>query len=567
MMKRNFCLTALMSAAAMLASTVQALADGALDLIPADSTVVVRFKNPEATITKVAGFANQVQAGIGFLIQGQAQALGVLISNPTMGGVDMKNDWYVSVKVNKGDLPHVTFYVPATNVDAMTEAVGGDFTFAMKGNWVAYSEAEAATAAVKECIAGKRDSATKAMNRRSTELLTANDICAYVNIKSLTSTFSDELATADEQLDAALEQFGALIPQTPGMNLAAVMKMYGDMGHNLVQVARDAESLTLAIGISEDALTFEDLLVVGADTKTDKALQSHETSEMNLISKLPQGRVGYFAAHGNMQSLMAWGMKLAGDMLGENAETKDKLDKAKAIMKDVKFGQVVGTFELNEVIENGVFTATVLSEVTPADKMKELTRNMNIQVNVPGMKQTITVKQDAEKYGDLTGDVVTTKQEFDPQVDPLGTQQEIIDLIHGQNGLVQRIVATKDTLVQTTGGTQDTMKTALAAFNAPGSSGNEALTAARGTVLKKANIVAFIDLPNLLINGLRTAVATGKLPIPLPVDQLPKIEPSYVSFSVGTEAQGLRMKSSLPAKSLAGVAKIVTAAQGGGGAF
>jgi hypothetical protein len=564
MMKPNF-LTAFFAGIAMLATSAQAFAAGALDMVPADSTVVLRFKNPETTITKVAGFANQVQRGIGFLIQGQAQALGVMISNPTMGGVDLKNDWYVSVKVIKGDLPHVTFYVPATNVDAMTEAVGEDFSFAMKGNWVAYSEAEAAATAVKECIAGKRKSISTAMGRRAMALFTDNEISAFINIKNLTATFADEIQLADDQLDTTLEQFSQLIPETPGMNMGAILNLYGGLGHDAIQVVRDSESFTIGVGISEEALTFEELLIVTAGTKTDKALQKHTTSEMNLIKKLPNGRVGYMAAHGDMQGMMDWGMNFAGDIFGNNAEVKAKMNKAKELMKDVKFGQVVATFELNEDIENGIFTATALTEATPADKMKELTRNMAFEVDIPGMKQTITVKKDAEKYGDLLADVVTTKQEFDEELDPLGTQQEIIDLIHGPNGLVQRMVTTKNIVIQTTGGTQDTMKAALAAFNSPSGATNEALNEARGMVLKKANLIILLDLQNFVIQGLKTAVATGKVPIPIPIDQLPALEPSYMAFSIGTEANGVRIKSAVPAKSLSGFAKLGAAFGVGGG--
>ena len=566
MMTRHLCLTAALAVTATLANGAPAaLADGALDLIPADSTVVVRLKKPEETLVKVAGFANQVQQGIGFLIQSQSQALGVIISNPTMGGVDLKDDWYISVKVNKGDLPHVTFYVPATNVDAMTEAVGDDFSFAMKGNWVAYSESEAATKAVKACIAGKNKSMAKAMDRRSAALFSDNEISAFINIKNLTSTFSNEIDQADQQLDTLLQQFGSLIPPTPGMNLSVILDMYGELGHNLIQTARDSEALTIGVGIDEEALTFEELLIVTAGTKTDKAIQSHPTSELTLLKKLPQDKVAYFAAHGNMHSLMDWGLGFAGKMFGDNEEMKEKMAKARAAMKSVKFGQIVGAFSVNEEVEDGIFNAIAITEATPADKMKELTRSMAFEYKVPGMKQTITVKKDAEKYGDLSADVITTKQVFDETIDPLGNQQEIIDLINGPNGLVQRIVTTKNTVVQTTGGTQATMKEALSSFNSPASTGNEALSEARGMVLKKANFVALVDLPNLIVNALKAAVATGKVPVPIPIDQLPEIEPSFMAFSVGTEPQAVRMKSAIPAKALVGFTKFAAMAPGGGG--
>jgi hypothetical protein len=563
-MKRHFGLAAILAVTTTLANGVQAFADGALDLIPADSTVVVRLKNPEQTLVKVAGFANQVKPGIGFLIQSQSQALGVIISNPTMGGVDLKDDWYISVKVNKGDLPHVTFYVPATNVDAMTEAVGDDFSFAMKGNWVAYSEAKAATTAVRECIAKKRKSVGTAMDRRSTALFANSEISAYVNIKNLTGTFSNEIDLADQQLDTLLKQFGGLIPQQPGLNMSAILEIYGEMGHNLIQTARDSEALTVGIGISEDALTFEELLLVTADSQTDKALQKHPTSDLSLLSKLPQNKVAYFAAHGNVQSLLDMGMGFASKMF-DDEKVGGKIEKARATMKELKFGEFAGTFELNKEVEDGVFAATALTQVTPAGKMKELMRNMAFEYSMPGMTQKMTLKKDAEKYGDLSADVMITKQTFDEKLDPIGNQQEIIDLINGPDGLVQRTLSTKGTFIQTSGGTQATMKAALAAFNSSEATSSEALTEARGMVLKKANVVVLVDLPNLIIDVLKTAVATGKVPIPIPIDQLPKIDSSYMGFSVGTEAQGVRMKSVISAKSVIGFVKFAEMAQGGGG--
>ena len=137
-----------------LALSVQlsAQAAGPLDLIPADVTAVIRLKSPEATIGKVGNFANAVQPGLGFMVQGQAPGLGVVISNPTLGGVDLKQDWYVAVFAVKGAEPSVVFIIPATDVKALQGGVGDSFTFASKDSWVAYSQDEAVMELVEECI-------------------------------------------------------------------------------------------------------------------------------------------------------------------------------------------------------------------------------------------------------------------------------------------------------------------------------------------------------------------------------------------------------------------------------
>jgi hypothetical protein len=97
-----------------LALSVQlsAQAAGPLDLIPADVTAVIRLKSPEATIGKVGNFANAVQPGLGFMVQGQAPGLGVVISNPTLGGVDLKQDWLRSLRSRGPSHPLCSSFLP-----------------------------------------------------------------------------------------------------------------------------------------------------------------------------------------------------------------------------------------------------------------------------------------------------------------------------------------------------------------------------------------------------------------------------------------------------------------------
>jgi hypothetical protein len=127
----------------VLVTGLSAQAEGPLDLIPANATAVVRLKSPESTIGKVGNFANAVQPGLGFMVQGQAPGLGVAISNPTLGGVDLKKDWHVAIFAVKNAEPAVVFVIPATDVKALQGGVDESFTFASKDSWVAYSQDEA----------------------------------------------------------------------------------------------------------------------------------------------------------------------------------------------------------------------------------------------------------------------------------------------------------------------------------------------------------------------------------------------------------------------------------------
>lgn len=546
---------------------ISAQAAGPLDLIPADATAVIRLKSPETTIGKVGNFANAVQPGLGFMVQGQAPGLGVVISNPTLGGVDLKQDWYVAVFAVKGAEPAVVFVVPATDVKALQGGVGESFTFASKDSWVAYSQDEAVMELVEECISGGADAASGAIDDRSSALFGDSDLAAWVNVAGIAETYQAELEGADDQLDGLLEGLGAQIPTQPGINMGAVLKMYGEMGHGALQALRDSQSFSIGVSVSNTAITIDELLVVKARTKTDEYLASQTTSKLDVLAKLPQNEHGYFALHGDFKGLMKWGMSFMTEMLETDAETTKKMDALVAGMNDVQFGQVGWGFSLKDGKEDaGLIRGYVISNAKPASKLRELSREMGnaYKMEFPGMKQEVTLKKDAETYDGVTADVITIKQTFDEEGNPAAAFQNMFqELLHGKDGMIQRlIVKNDDVMIQTIGGTQDTMKEALAAYDAtPGTKPSDNQKSREG-LLEDANIVGQVDLPNVLIVLARAVLATEKFPIPVPIkaEQLEglSVPRSYIGFSAGTVPQGVQLRTKIEAKTLQGFFQIVT---------
>ena len=557
----RFPLTAVFSAGLVLFSSLIAQAEGPLDLIPASASAVVRIKSPQATIAKVANFVNAVQPGMGFAVQMQAPALGIGISNPTMGGVDLKNDWYVAVFSVKNAEPVVVFLIPASKgtderpgIEQMKEAVGEDFTFVSKDNWVAYSMDEAVIELVVDCIDGAGDAI--ALDRRSGELFAAGDASIFVNIAGIAESYSEELDAAEEQLDVILEGITAQIPQTPGINLAPIMEMYGQMGHGALRTARDSNAFTFGLTLSDDSITIEELLLVKDGSDTDKYLQTHATSDLSILNSLPRNKLGYFALNADFGSLAEWGMDFAAQMLetDDNAEILEKLKKVTEDLKTVKFGSAAWAFDLADK-ETGILRGYAVTEATPASKMREITRAMGegYQFNVPGVKQEFSVEANAEKYGDLSADVIRIKQEFDETTDPLGIQKALQEALYGKNGTVQRVVFKGDNqVVQTFGGGRETMKEMLATLDAPPTTGDTALTQSRGRLLEKANLIALIDLPNLALKIAKVALKNDdvKAAVPFKGEFLEgaEVPTSFIGFSAGTEAQGVRLRTEIPAK-------------------
>ncbi|MBI1310661.1 hypothetical protein GC176_05070 [bacterium] len=559
-----------MAVAVVLSSSLAALAAGPLDLIPASAGVVVRLRNPDATITKVGNFANQIQPGLGFMVQGQASALGLLISNPTLAGVDLKQDWHIAVFPVVNAAPAVIFVVPTTDADALKGAIGDGFTFTSKDAWAVYSQDEAVIELVEDLADGTGQSL--AMERRAAGVFDGGDISVYVNAAKLTDTYKDQLAQADEQLELFLEGLKAQIPPQQGLNLGPIFDIYGDMAKGLLQAVRDSESFSAGIAVTNEAITIEELVLVKANSGTDTYLQVHKPGDLAILNRLPQDKLGYMGIQMDLKAVLKWGLNVADKFVEGTKDSDDEKLKQVAEMigkfkgmigkfDDVELGSAAWAFGLKDA-EAGILQAYTVSEAKPAEKMREITREMSGlgKIELPGIKQEITVEPAAEKYGDLSADIIRVKQEFSDEVDPLGMQRELQKLMYGEGGTVQRVVIKGDHVIQTLGGGQEEMKELLAAFEAPADSTTLSVSQkARNGLLEQANFVGLIDLPMLAIKGLTIASKTGQLPIPVPLDGIEdvKVQPSYVGFSIGTEPQGLRCRTQISAGTGRGIMAIV----------
>lgn len=559
--------TAVAALGIMLAAQLSALAAGPLDLIPADATAIVRLKSPEATIGKVGNFANAVQPGLGFMVQGQAPGLGAVISNPTLGGVDLKQDWYIAIFAVKGAEPSVVFVIPATDVKALQGGVDESFTFASKDSWAAYSQDEAVMELVEECLSGDADAASGAIDDRSAALFGESDLAAWINIAGLTEAYRTELDGADDQLDALLEGLSAQIPAQPGLNMSAILEIYGEMGHGALQALRDSRAFSIGVSVSNTAITIDELLVVNARTKTDEYLGSQKTSKLDVLTKLPQDKHGYLALHGDFKGLMEWGMQFATKVIDGDEESKKDIEAMVAEMKEVDFGEMGYGFHLDDGDEDaGLIRGFVVSNVKPASKMREAAQKMGsaYKMDLPGVKQEVTVKKDAESYDGLSADVITIKQTFDQEANPGAAIQNMFqELLHGKDGMVQRLVVkSDDVMIQSIGGTQDTMKEALAAYDATPGTKESDNQKSRAGLLEEANLVGQIDLPNVAIVFARAILGTEQFPIPVPIkaEQLAglSVPRSYIGFSAGTVPQGVQLKTRIEAKTLQGFFQIFT---------
>lgn len=78
-------------------------------MVPDSVSVVMRVKAPQAAFGKLGDFAEVVQPGVGAVVKGNLAMLGLVISNPTLAGVDVEKDWWAIVFAEPRQQPVLVF--------------------------------------------------------------------------------------------------------------------------------------------------------------------------------------------------------------------------------------------------------------------------------------------------------------------------------------------------------------------------------------------------------------------------------------------------------------------------
>ncbi len=533
-------------------------AETALDAIPADASVVVRLKNPEATIDKLADFVDMVQPGFGGQVRLQSQALGLAISNPTLGGVDQAADWWLAVFAPpEGGEPGVVFVIPATDVKAMKEALGDSFKFTEFGKWGVYTENDAAAEKIAAGLKTKGKSIASMIDAQSQDSFDKGDLSVFVNLGQLTTLYKDKLAGMKTQASEALEK----LPDDGGANLKVISQISAKFLSRLFQGIEDARSFTTAINISKQGISIEELLRVKTDSATDKFLKTSAPSEIALLSTLPAGQLGYVG----LQVDMAAVIKLGTSLLGAVDGNEEAMKKLAAIMDEhakLKYGAMAASFEVGNA-KAGALRAITVMEVDNPQKARDLTEKQTQAmdgVKTPPVTTTSSLQKDAEKIGNNSVDILTVKQSYDDDNDA-NTQmiEAVTKAVYGPDGMVSRFAYLKDRVVQTLGGGKDAMSRALAtqseqsAKTSAGSS--KVVVQSRKQLAPKANLVVLVDLPGLLARAVQAASESGAIPFPInnaAVEGL-QLQESFIGISAGTEPQGLRCNTHIPTEQIQGL--------------
>lgn len=530
------------------------------DAVPDSASVVLRLKTPQATLGRLADYVNVVQPGFGEAIRGNLPALGLLISNPALAGVDVEKDWWAIVFAESRQKPAVVFVIPTTDADAVKEVLPPGWQFHAADKLAIYSDDEVALSKVRDRVSGKGTALWSKADAASKKLFDASDVSTFVNLRQLSQAFANELDQAEPALDGFLNQISAVFPDQQRTQMAMIFEVYRSLGNAAVQGVRDSNSLTMGVKFSKDTIRFEDRLQVGEGTKTAKFLSQQPTSDFSLLAQLPADKLAYFGAKADMQGMIDWSMKLTKSMLANGTEEQQAaFDNAAKDMRELKWDQLVGYFDLDPNGE-GALRGGSVSVVAPTDKLREITQVMLKVVGgmqLPGFKQTITVESTSAKIGGLPVDQMTLKQEVDESADPLGIQKKMIGVLHGPDGMKQFMLFQPKRSLQTIGGDVAQLEALVKSLGASPVK-DSTVAVARQSYAEKANVIGLADVARLIGNGVKIAAREKLLPegVAAMIDEL-QLQPSFMGFSIACESTAASAQCEIPAVQAQGIAKVV----------
>ncbi len=547
----------------MLASQMAHAADAPLSVFPSDTGVIVKLASPNKFIQNVADAVNMVQPGFGGIVQGQAQAIGIGISNPTLQGVDMDKDWWMGVFMQGEDEPQVVFVIPATDIKDMEDAIDESFAFTKSGSWGIYSEDEEAVKRVQTLIDGRGKSIEATLSGKLLSSFGTGDVSIFVNTPTLVTMYSEQL---QEAVDEAKEEI-ANMDSNPGISEAnaELLKQYlPQLLGKAVDALKDNVGMVMTINAGTKGLQINKIAVQKPSSESANFLTSITSANIDDILKgLPANQPCYLASSIDFTKLalvMYDVMEKKDDL---DAETKTALTNLTEAMKKISskgFGTAVGLGDL----EGGVLRTYSVQLATPPDVMKKITKDTQKIMGLfssQQVQQEITYEENKETVEGKPVDIMHIDQDFggDPQMRQMA--EMIMGVMYGPDGLTTRIMYTKDGALQSIGGGTTGIEETYRAWEAKDNmKTGSPLARDRGALPSKMSYVNMFDLVTLLAHGAVIAAESGQVPIPITPEQIESIDvqPSYLGVALTVEDNAVEGRLNIPIEQFQNGAKLAT---------
>ncbi len=527
-----------------------------LTLIPADSGVVIRIKAPETTVSALAEFVNQVQPGIGPLIQGQGPVmLGAAIQNPTLAGVDQKRDIYFVLNAVDGQ-PQGFMLVPVTDAAELRENTGAGqgYQFVESDGWIASSVHS--LEAVKACVSGEAKSIKESLLKDALELLNKGHLGVALQGAPLRAGMTAELEQAKSDYDQFLGMMSTQfsIAAQGGEGLDGMIDVYRILGDCAFQVIEDATSAGVSLTVSNEALRVEKSLSVSPGSKTADLLVLNAPGSAAKITEIPEGMQMYFAVNGNSDQLLEFSQQFASSFY--KGESGDKIKRSMKHIKDAGIESYAAGMGLVSD-GNGLLRFAGKAQMKNGAAVRKSLKIFGdgFEFDFGYLKQKVTYKHDAETIGEDKVTIQHLAQEIPDELDPSGIQEKMNTALYGPEGFTQRIIVRDKEMLQTMGGGTAAMET----FAEGKAHSDEDLKDTLKQLGGNSNLTVVADLPNGLRGLGKMVLAAAPTPTPVTLEQLDNLEiaPSWAGFSVSTAKNRVTATAHIPVESIQGIARLV----------
>lgn len=525
-------------------------ADSPLSQISQEADVVIRIRQFDGTVEKLAALANAVQPGTGDLVSQNSAAFGLALSNPAMAGVDRSKDFYLFVFVREIGEPKALFAIPTTDGEALKKALPGNFEAEVRKDWVFYADKDHG---VPEA-ASENDSLAKVLEGDSkvASIFSNSDIGLHVNIDHITTIYDDKLQQAHELIKAQLQQ-GLNAPGVSNPEaVVGVLRAEIELGFKVLE---ETDSLTLGFSPSAEQLQVDHLLQFSSGSDVAKFIARQPKSEFAGFSKLGAGLPIYLGFSGDFAELGDISMQLVGSMF-DGTPLKEGMKGYQATMKKHGIHSAVTALELVGG-DNGMLRSAILFETTHAGEMLAASRSFYETVKemkIGEVTTKLSLAAESETIGSHKVDVVTTTQEVDPSSPGAQTVTMMNTILYGPNGIQTRLTSLADGMLMTQGGGQEAMEAALKSYDS-----SNGAPEVRSDLPKEAHLIAMFDLPGFITSGMLAATSIPGLPVPFQKSAIEdlQITRSYSLTAAVGDGDTMLITTRIPVQQIQGIMKLV----------
>jgi hypothetical protein len=536
----------------------------ALQQLPADPFVVIKFNNLEQLNQKVSALTQKL--GLANIDPSFADPLGALRQSLNLNeAFNAKGDMAIAFyEPPQGtDEPRVVALVPVTDYKAFVEGLpdgkaeeaiatftlpdDDDQMFAT--NWGSY--AAIADQAAKDLLAQK-PAGVEVIGAAAQKQVDAQDVIVFVNMPVIKTRFAKDWQQAREQAVAQTEQELQNDPNVPKAFAPAMKAVVGQLFGFVDQLINDGQAATFGVTVSEKGINLTGLAEFTPDSNLGQTIASFKNTEEPLVTGLPNRK--YFS-YGGLVSDPAAASKFVESIVGpvrqelEGAGEQGKpfLDLVDSVrtmagaVEQMSFGYAApqGNPGQEPVIQQVFVTTGKAEEIAAAQKQQyQAMANMFALAPEAQGKVNFNVQPAAKTVDGVALDQITMELKLDPNSPEDAQAQQMIQMMYGGQGMTGFTGTVDPQTNLTVFGAEALVNDAVAAAKAK----ENALTqganvqAVAAELPRSRVLVNYIAVDNIISTGLQYAAQFG---FPVNVKLPPDMPP--VGITLATEGSAARL--------------------------